>query len=119
MVRSEALGGQLYFVAVLVAARPDVADGVPPLVGDARVRRYGNPTTVEIVKTRAEENRGDRLAPVLVQIFLSVCFCPVNDFQTSGRQDPGPGPGVRGAKADSGGLDPDGFSRSLNPDLNF
>jgi hypothetical protein len=32
-------------------------------VGDARVRRFGNPTTIEIVKTRAEINRGDRLAP--------------------------------------------------------
>ncbi len=32
-------------------------------VGDARVRRYGNPTTLEIVKTRQEVNRGDRLAP--------------------------------------------------------
>lgn len=32
-------------------------------VGDARVRRFGNPTTIEIVKTRAEINKGDRLAP--------------------------------------------------------
>jgi hypothetical protein len=32
-------------------------------VGDARVRRFGNPTTLEIVKTRQEVNRGDRLAP--------------------------------------------------------
>jgi hypothetical protein len=32
-------------------------------VGDARVRKFGNPTTIEIVKTRAEINKGDRLAP--------------------------------------------------------
>ena len=32
-------------------------------VGDARVRRFGNPTTIEITKTRAEINKGDRLAP--------------------------------------------------------
>ena len=32
-------------------------------VGDARVRRFGNPTTLEVVKTRQEINRGDRLAP--------------------------------------------------------
>jgi len=32
-------------------------------VGDARVRRFGNPTTLEIMKTRQEVNRGDRLSP--------------------------------------------------------
>ena len=32
-------------------------------VGDARVRRYGNPTTLEITKAREEINRGDRLMP--------------------------------------------------------
>ncbi len=32
-------------------------------VGDARVRRFGNPTTLEIVKARQEINRGDRLMP--------------------------------------------------------
>jgi hypothetical protein len=32
-------------------------------VGDARVRRFGNPTTLEITRTRQEVNRGDRLAP--------------------------------------------------------
>jgi LysM domain len=32
-------------------------------VGDARVRRFGNPTTLEILKSRQEVNRGDRLAP--------------------------------------------------------
>jgi hypothetical protein len=32
-------------------------------VGDARVRRFGNPTTIEITKARQEINRGDRLAP--------------------------------------------------------
>jgi hypothetical protein len=32
-------------------------------VGDARVRRYGHPTTVEITKARQEINRGDRLLP--------------------------------------------------------
>jgi hypothetical protein len=31
-------------------------------VADARVRRYGNPTTLEITKSRQEVNRGDRLA---------------------------------------------------------
>jgi hypothetical protein len=30
-------------------------------VGDARVRRFGNPTTLEVVKARQEINRGDRL----------------------------------------------------------
>ena len=32
-------------------------------VGDARVRRFGNPTTLEVLKTRQEVNRGDRLQP--------------------------------------------------------
>ena len=32
-------------------------------LGDARVRRYGNPTTLEITKAKQEINRGDRLAP--------------------------------------------------------
>jgi hypothetical protein len=32
-------------------------------VGDARVRRYGNPTTLEITKVRQEINRGDKLTP--------------------------------------------------------
>ncbi len=32
-------------------------------LGDARVRRFGNPTTLEILKTRQEINRGDRLLP--------------------------------------------------------
>lgn len=32
-------------------------------VADARVRRFGNPTTLEITKARQEVNRGDRLVP--------------------------------------------------------
>jgi hypothetical protein len=32
-------------------------------VGDARVRRYGDPTTLEITKASMEVNRGDRLMP--------------------------------------------------------
>lgn len=32
-------------------------------VGDARVRRHGHPTTLQITKARQEINRGDRLAP--------------------------------------------------------
>lgn len=32
-------------------------------VGDARVRRYGNPTTLEVTKARQEINKGDRLMP--------------------------------------------------------
>ena len=32
-------------------------------VADARVRRFGNPTTVEVVRSRMEVYRGDRLAP--------------------------------------------------------
>ena len=32
-------------------------------VGDARVRRFGNPTTLDITKSRQEVNRGDRLTP--------------------------------------------------------
>lgn len=32
-------------------------------VGDARVRRFGNPTTLEITRTRQEINRGDKLTP--------------------------------------------------------
>ena len=38
-------------------------------VGDARVRRYGNPTTVEITKAREEINRGDRLLPAREVVF--------------------------------------------------
>lgn len=38
-------------------------------VGDARVRRFGNPTTLEIIKTRQEVNRGDRLAPARESAF--------------------------------------------------
>lgn len=32
-------------------------------VGDARVRRFGNPTTIEVTKAKQEVNRGDRLMP--------------------------------------------------------
>jgi hypothetical protein len=32
-------------------------------LGDARVRRFGNPTTLEVTKARQEINRGDRLTP--------------------------------------------------------
>lgn len=32
-------------------------------VGDARVRRFGTPSTVEVTKAREEINRGDRLTP--------------------------------------------------------
>lgn len=32
-------------------------------VGDARVRRFGNPTTLEITRARQEINRGDKLTP--------------------------------------------------------
>lgn len=32
-------------------------------LGDARVRRFGNPTTVEIIRARQEINRGDKLMP--------------------------------------------------------
>jgi hypothetical protein len=32
-------------------------------VGDARVRRFGNPTTLHITRARQEINRGDRLTP--------------------------------------------------------
>jgi LysM repeat protein len=32
-------------------------------VADARVKRFGNPTTVEVTKARQEVNRGDRMAP--------------------------------------------------------
>jgi hypothetical protein len=32
-------------------------------VGDARVQRFGNPTTLHITKARQEINRGDRLTP--------------------------------------------------------
>ncbi|MBC8024127.1 MAG: LysM peptidoglycan-binding domain-containing protein [Burkholderiales bacterium] len=40
-------------------------------VGDARVRRFGNPTTLEIVKARQEINRGDRLTPARETSFPS------------------------------------------------
>jgi hypothetical protein len=40
-------------------------------VGDARVRRYGNPTTIEITKARQEINRGDRLTPARETAFPS------------------------------------------------
>ncbi len=32
-------------------------------IGDARVRRFGNPTTIVITKAREEVNRGDKLMP--------------------------------------------------------
>ncbi len=40
-------------------------------VGDARVKRFGNPTTIEITKARHEINRGDRLAPARESAFPS------------------------------------------------
>ncbi len=40
-------------------------------LGDARVRRYGHPTTLEITKARQEINRGDRLAPARETSFPS------------------------------------------------
>jgi hypothetical protein len=40
-------------------------------VGDARVRRFGNPTTLEITKARQEINRGDRLTPARETSFPS------------------------------------------------
>ena len=40
-------------------------------LGDARVKRYGNPTTLEITKTRQEINRGDRLTPARESAFPS------------------------------------------------
>jgi hypothetical protein len=32
-------------------------------VGEARIRRYGDPTTLQVTKARMEVNRGDRLTP--------------------------------------------------------
>ena len=40
-------------------------------LGDARVRRFGNPTTLEITKARQEINRGDRLTPARETSFPS------------------------------------------------
>jgi len=40
-------------------------------VGDARVKRFGNPTTLEITKAKEEMNRGDRLAPARETSFPS------------------------------------------------
>jgi hypothetical protein len=40
-------------------------------IGDARVKRYGNPTTIEVTKARQEINRGDRLAPARETSFPS------------------------------------------------
>ncbi|MGZ5031574.1 MAG: LysM peptidoglycan-binding domain-containing protein [Usitatibacter sp.] len=40
-------------------------------VGDARVRRFGDPTTLEITKARQEINRGDRLTPARESSFPS------------------------------------------------
>lgn len=40
-------------------------------VGDARVRRHGNPATLEVTKTREEINRGDLLAPARESTFPS------------------------------------------------
>jgi len=45
---------------------PDTGEvlGIEALyLGDARVRRFGNPTTLEITKARQEIARGDRMAP--------------------------------------------------------
>ncbi|HXZ49669.1 MAG TPA: LysM peptidoglycan-binding domain-containing protein [Usitatibacter sp.] len=40
-------------------------------LGDARVRRYGNPTTLQIIREAQEINRGDRLAPARESSFPS------------------------------------------------
>jgi hypothetical protein len=40
-------------------------------LGDARVKRFGNPTTLEVTKARQEINRGDRLAPARETSFPS------------------------------------------------
>lgn len=40
-------------------------------VGEARVRRYGDPTTLEVTKARMEVNRGDRLLPARETSFPS------------------------------------------------
>jgi hypothetical protein len=40
-------------------------------LGDARVRRFGNPTTLEVTKARQEINRGDRLTPAREMTFPS------------------------------------------------
>jgi hypothetical protein len=40
-------------------------------IGDARVKRYGNPSTIEITRARQEINRGDRLAPARETSFPS------------------------------------------------
>jgi hypothetical protein len=40
-------------------------------VGDARVRKFGDPTTLEIIKARQEMNRGDRLMPARETTFPS------------------------------------------------
>jgi LysM domain-containing protein len=40
-------------------------------VGEARIRRYGDPTTLEVTKARMEVNRGDRLQPSRETVFTS------------------------------------------------
>jgi LysM repeat protein len=40
-------------------------------LGDARVRRFGNPTTLEITRARQEITRGDRMAPSRESSFQS------------------------------------------------
>jgi hypothetical protein len=40
-------------------------------LADARVKRFGNPTTIEIVKSREEINRGDRMVPARETSFPS------------------------------------------------
>ena len=40
-------------------------------LGDARVRRFGDPTTLEVTKARQEINRGDRLTPARETSFPS------------------------------------------------
>ena len=53
-------------------------------VADARVKRFGNPTTIEVVRARQEVNRGDRLAPARESAFPSyVPHAP--DKQIDGR----------------------------------
>ena len=73
IIPSDGVNWQIYRPAAPLRD-PDTGDILgyeAKYVGDARVRRYGDPTTLEVVKARMEVNRGDRLMPAREATFPS------------------------------------------------